>query len=614
MRPTNHQSPRVCHQDNQPRRRDAIPVLPPRGLYQDAPGFWLPCHSAADNTGPVQSVATENFRPALARAALAGEKQLMNVMLPPVRRRWKSGLTLGLAGMFALIEASPAAEAGIYQASVTVDLSQPQGEIHPAIYGQYLEHVQTQDECIYPALWDAGSRFADGMGLRRDTMEAVRGLRVPVVRWPGGCFADVYHWENGIGERELRPQLPNRHWGGTESHQFGTDEFLQWCQQVGIQPYINVNLGSGSLAEALRWLEYCNGNPDTPQGKRRRANGHAAPYQVRYWGIGNETWGNWEVGHTNAAAYAELLAQWAAALRQQDPAIKILGVGSSEGADPAWDRAVLKRAGALIDFLTIHIYGSSTDYSGDQYEAVALTPAYFDFRLRQMLQTIDEVSAETGLPRPIQIALDEWNIRHFQGKQLIRKDPRNMQDAMFVSGVLNVLLRHSPRVGMANYVFLINGHAPLLVNAEAVVKTPIFYVFQQYALWMKGRTVAAQIESPAVSPPPPFTGSPNPNKSSAYRPGKVAYLDGAAAVHDDGTLVITLLNRHKSDSAEVSLRLPAGYQIKKSWVLQDDHPYAVNDFANPNRIVPVVTPMTEAVTQWRCAPYSVVMLSCVKGD
>ncbi len=514
--------------------------------------------------------------------------------------------------MLAFIAPSLIARAGTYQAAVTVDLSPQLGEINPAIYGQYLEHVQTPDECIYPSIWDASSPFADGMGLRRDTLEAVRSLRVPVVRWPGGCFADVYHWENGVGPRAQRPKLPNRHWGGMETHQFGTDEFLQWCHQTGIQPYLNVNLGSGSLPEALRWLEYCNGSADTPQGKRRSANGHPAPYQVRYWGIGNETWGTWEVGHTNAAAYAEALAQWAAALRQQDPSIKVLAVGSSEGADPAWDRAVLKRAGALIDYLTIHIYGSSTDYSGAQYEAVVFTPGYFDFCIRRMLRTLDDFRVETGLKQPIQLALDEWNIRHYDGKRLLRKDPRNMQDAVFVAGVLNVLLRHSPRVGMANHVFLVNGHAPLLVNADAVVKTTTFHVFQQYAHWMKGRLLATQTQSPTCQPPRPFTGGPDVNKLSGYRPGELPYLDTTAAIHDDGTLVLTLLNRHSSDSAQVSISLPDGYEIRKTWALHAKNIYAVNDFDQPNRIVPIETQVTAPLTTWLCAPNSVVMLSCTK--
>lgn len=507
-------------------------------------------------------------------------------------------------------ELPPPAAAGVYAASVRVEDTKPQGEIHPAIYGQYLEHVQRADECVYPSIWDGASPLADDLGLRVDVIEAARRLGVPVVRWPGGCFADVYHWENGIGPRARRPVLPNRHWGGTESHQFGTDEFLRWCGKVGADPYINLNLGSGSLAEALRWLEYCNGGPETPQGGRRAANGHPRPYQVRFWGIGNETWGPWETGHTNAAAYAETLAEWAAAMRAQDPKIKILGVGSNEGADPAWDRAVLERAGPLIDYLTIHLYGSSTNTSGEQYEAVVFTPDYFDFRIRQLLRTMDGLRERSGSKRPLQLALDEWNLRHYRGRQLARRDPRTMQDAVFTAGVLNVLLRHSPRVGMANHVFLVNGHAPLLVNEQAVVEAATFPVFQQYARWMRGHTVKVEITSPSAQPPRPWTGAPHPNLVGDYRSAPLPYLDGAAAIHRDGALVITLVNRHPADAARVALQLPGGYAAREVWTLGAASPRAANDFDEAGRVRPEKAIVKPTLRELRCLPFSVVMVAC----
>src|SRR5690606_34662235 len=158
------------------------------------------------------------------------------------------------------------------------------GEISPHIYGQYLEHVEAHEETIYPSLWNAQHPAADAMGVRTDVTSEVRKLGVPIVRWPGGCFADVYHWEDAIGPQEQRKPKPNLHWKGMESNQFGTDEFLRWCELAGVEPYINVNLGSGTLDEALRWLEYCNGAADTPQGKRRAENGRVEPWGVKYWG------------------------------------------------------------------------------------------------------------------------------------------------------------------------------------------------------------------------------------------------------------------------------------------------------------------------------------------
>ncbi len=521
-------------------------------------------------------------------------------------------LFLGLTGILALTGV-PVIASETYQASVAVDVSHPLGVINPNLYGQFLEHVMPWKECVYPSIWDDKSRFADAMGLRSDVVEAVRGQGVPIVRWPGGCFADDYHWENGIGPRSSRPTLPNRYWGGSESNQFGTDEFLQWCQLIGAKPYINVNLGSGTLDEALRWLEYCNGSTDTPQGKRRADNGHPAPYDVPYWGIGNETWGDTEIGKMKAGPYAAKLEEWAAAMRKQDPAIKILAVGSNEGADPGWDRAVLTHAGSLVDYLTLHLYGSSTNSTGKDYEAVVFSSGYFDFRIRLMLKNLDDIQAQLGLKQPVQIALDEWAIRHYRGGNIDGLAPRNMEDTVFASGVLNVLLRHSSRIGMANYVLVVNGNSPLRVNADTVVKTPLYYLFQQYGRWMRGHAVAVDEQGPTCHPPPPFTGYGAPNTSSGYNPGEMPYLDCAAVLHDDGSLVIALINRHPTDAAQVSLHLPAGYTLEKSWTLQAENAYAVNDFAHPDQIVPVEAPVKEPTVEWRCPPHSVIMLFCAKS-
>jgi alpha-N-arabinofuranosidase len=510
-----------------------------------------------------------------------------------------------------LIIGAGTAAADRFSASVAVDTSRALGRISSEIYGQYLEHVQVEEECIYPSIWDDKSRFADAIGLRKDVIAAAKDLSVPIIRWPGGCFADVYHWENGIGPRKLRPTLTNGHYKASkETHQFGTDEFLNWSEQLGSKRYINVNLGSGTLDEALRWLEYCNGGPETPQGKRRAANGRKEPYGVTHWGIGNETWGSWEVGHSDAPTYARNLATWAPEMKKQDPSIKILGVGSSEGADPKWDREVLQQAGEAIDYLTLHVYAHSTENAANEYDAVVFTPSYFDFRFRNMIQTLDAYKAATGSTRDIRVSVDEWNIRHYDGKKLLRREPRHMQDALFVSGVLNVMLRHSPRIGMANYVFLVNGHAPLLVNADQVVKTPLYHVFQQYGRWMKGTALAVDSRGPVRVPPDPLMGSHGMTVSKNYQPGEVPLLDSTAALQDDGTLVLALVNRHRSDTAEVALLLPDGYAVRTAWTLRSGSPTDANTFDQPNLIAPVETKVDQPAATWNCAPASITLLAC----
>jgi alpha-N-arabinofuranosidase len=473
-----------------------------------------------------------------------------------------------------------------YSATVRIDPGAVIGRISPGIYGQYLEHVQMEEETIYPSIWDA----ARG-GVRTDVAAAARELSVPVVRWPGGCFADNYHWEDGIGPQANRPTRPNVHWGGVEPNHFGTDEFLKWCALAGSEPYINVNLGSGTLAEALRWLEYCNGSADTVQGRRRGSNGHEKPYGVKYWGIGNETWGKWETGHTDADTYGTSLSLWARAMRAADPSIRILGVGSEEGNDRKWDRTVLQKAGSDIDLLTVHMYGISTSYDGSEYEAFALTPAYLEDRLRRVIRTVDNNSTRTGATArssPINIAVDEWNIRHFFDGKQNRKSPRNLQDAVFTAGFLNAMIRLSPRVEMANYVFLVNGNGALLVRGDQIIQTPLAMVFSQYAEWMTGEALAVDIQSPGVIPQPPVTGFPGKKPGPDYAPKTTPWLDAAAALHENGGIALSLVNRHASQACTVKLGLPPGTAAHQVWYLTHPDIYAANTVDAPGKVSPRV--------------------------
>jgi alpha-N-arabinofuranosidase len=432
-----------------------------------------------------------------------------------------------------------------------------------------------------------------------------------VVRWPGGCFADVYRWENGIGPRDQRPVVDNGHYkNNPESHQFGTDEFLNWCEQTGMAPYINVNLGSAPLEEALRWLEYCHGAPETPQGARRAQNGRKEPYRVPYWGIGNETWGSWEVGHSDAPTYAANLKTWATALRAQDPTIKILGVGSSAGGNAGWDRTVLDAAGDRIDYLTLHAYGStSTEPLDGDYAASVFSASIVERAMTKMIKTLDTWQAAQPGRRPVRISIDEWNIRHYAGKNLQRKDPRFHQDALFVGACLNAMLRHSKYIGMANYVFLINGNGTLIVDGDQVVETTIAHVFRTYRQEMLGESMAVVVDSPTTIPQRVNYGGP-PVQVKKETPDAQPWLDAAAARRADGSVAVALVNRHPTDSAAVTLALPPGMGIASAWTLHHPDPKAQNTFAAPQTVVPRTETVANRPTAWTCPPGSVVLLTC----
>jgi hypothetical protein len=206
------------------------------------------------------------------------------------------------------------------KAEVRVDGEAIIGPINAYVYGHFVEHLE---RCVYGGLWTE-----DGAHWRDDVLALVKDLRPPLIRYPGGNFASGYHWEDGIGPRPARPRRFDSAWQTWETNQVGTDEFLAYCAEVGAAPFLVVNDGSGTPAEAARWVAYCNEPETGEQGRRRAANGHPAPYAVRLWGVGNEVWGRWQIGHTGPAEYAMRLRAFAAAMRAADPTIQIVGVGA----------------------------------------------------------------------------------------------------------------------------------------------------------------------------------------------------------------------------------------------------------------------------------------------
>lgn len=483
------------------------------------------------------------------------------------------------------------------------------GKIDPMIYGQYLEHVE---DCIYPALLDESSSKANELGLRQDVIDMAREMQVPVIRWPGGCYADIYHWEDGIGPREERPTRLNWHWGGFESNRFGTDEFLTWCEATGAKPYINVNMGSGSLEEALRWLDYCNGTFPTADVKRRKANGREEPYDVEFWGLGNETWGPWEAGHCDAREYANRLREWAQFFRKVDPKVKLLGVGSQAGEDPDWDRQVIRTAGQYLDYLTIHMYGHTTHlFDPDDYYETVTNPVFFEERLRTFKQRIKEACEEYGIDRDIKISLDEWNIRHLElpagaaQPVLKRSSLRTLKDALFVAGVFHAMHRLCDAVAMACYVFFVNGNAVLNVIEDTLIASTIAQVFKVYRELFVGSAIAVdRLDVPSCSLP--------------VRQGRlesevrsVDLVDLSAVITDSGELNIALINRHKEEVAQVLLELPEGYKPVRVRELYHDDVLAVNDLENPDKVVFKSLPVsgTEEIT---CRPHSLVIVECVQ--
>jgi alpha-L-arabinofuranosidase len=462
-------------------------------------------------------------------------------------------------------------------------------KIDPMIYGQMLENVN--DSMIYGGVV---TKKGDEQG---HVTEVLKELEIPVMRWPGGTVVHEYHWKEGIGPRDKRIVVDNLAWGGIENYQFGTDEFLQWCRKIGALPYINFNMGNnpklmGSLKEAMEWVEYVNGSKDSPNGKLRAANGHPDPYNVLYWCLGNENYLTTDPGHKKESdtAYAEKLFLWASAIKKAYPDLQLLGIGQSRN----WNETVLAKNGALIDFLTQHYYVNAKEKDGkfqDHYSTL-FAPAKMEAHIVKLGKHLDSVNSRLNRTnRPIRLSVDEWNNRHavYNGEEFkfTRQAPRRQLDAAVVASMLNVFIRQSPTVGMANYIFPVNAHGLVRTVADTgVFKTANFFVFEQYRKSMTGTKLNISVSGPGLSAAvakPTISGDTWDVKMGDET---LSYVDAAGVLNDDGSIYVSLVNRSIDSAQKVMLKLPEGYVATRTWSLSHKDINATNTNENRGEVAP----------------------------
>lgn len=419
------------------------------------------------------------------------------------------------------------------------------GEIDPRIYGQYVENLTPDDRPIYGGVVDEYGE------LRPPVIDALRQMGVPMIRW-GGNYNDVYRWTDGIGPKKSRPVRPNYFWGGMESNQFGTHEFLDLCAALSAQPYISINMGTGNLLEALGWLEYCNFRGDTAYTALRKANGREEPWGVPIWGIGNEAWGFWETCFAPPEDYARDFNQYAQYMRRLDPSIQLVAVGHT---DRNWNKAVLTTMRVPADYLSIHMYGHSYLEREGNYEQLVALPVVFEQELTQIVEDLNAYAAA-----PVALILDEWNVRHIFSDGLRRQSPRQFQDALFVAGVFNVYNRFSAHVKAANYVTMVNGNAPIRAWDDKIELTPLYDVFRLYQQHMIGSAVHVST-STATYDVAPFTRVSTPHTDTD--PVSAGWVDAAAVVHPaTKTLTVAFVNREPSNSSRVEIGIGDGERYR----------------------------------------------------
>ncbi|KAI0479193.1 glycoside hydrolase family 51 protein [Xylariaceae sp. FL0804] len=441
---------------------------------------------------------------------------------------------------------------------VEVDAAKRISRIDPMTYGGFTEHM---GRCIYGGIYDPGSPHADARtGFRRDVIAALRELDVPVVRYPGGNFCATYHWEDGVGPRERRPARPELAWLGTETNQFGTDEFMAWLDALSegrerrVEPYLCLNMGTGTLDEALAWVEYCNGTRDTKYANLRRAHGHPEPYRVRYWALGNECWGPWQVEQLTREDYAKKARQWAKALRLLDPDLVLVLCGCD--GQNSWDHHVLRECVASVDMHSIHIYTAADGPpSSSQHVRNATAPLAAERAIQVTAALIDLARIEAGVPpmkAATRICFDEWNVWDPERAPGERgaEETYTLSDALAVAVWLNVFVRQSRYIGMANIAQSVNVISPLMTTERGLVKQATWWPLWLFSRFMRGTTIAAHVRSTS------YEGGTSPAwLQGALGPGGGApWLDVSACLGDDGYASLAVANLSPDEDFRTELR------------------------------------------------------------
>ena len=377
-------------------------------------------------------------------------------------------------------------------ARINIDFDRKLGEVDRRIFGSFIEHL---GRCIYGGIVEPGSPLSDEHGFRRDVLDAARGLRVPVLRWPGGNFVSGYHWTDGIGPVEQRPRRMELAWQAEEPNHFGTDEFINYCRALGAEPYICVNMGSGSMDEAAGWVEYCNGTGNTHWANLRRANGSDQPYGVKLWGLGNEMWGAWQIGATTADDYVKHARQFAAVMRLVDPTIELVSCGQWGWTE--WDRIVLDGLAEHIRYHSIHLYTGNPDF----YTNV-LAPHQADRALRMCEALIERVRFMRGIDHRIGIAYDEWNVWYRMRGPRERRDGLeeryDLSDALAIATYLNIFIRHCRSVNLANYAQMVNVIAPIFTRPTGLFLQTVYHPLRLYAEHVQAIALDVFVDSPTL--------------------------------------------------------------------------------------------------------------------
>lgn len=490
-----------------------------------------------------------------------------------------------MRAMVIMLLINGAATAAGQNARIKFDTDRRIGEIDKNLYGNFVEHL---GRCVYGGIYDPGSPLADADGFRKDVMEAVKGLNVSLIRYPGGNFVSNYHWLDGVGPKSDRVPRMELAWARLETNEFGTNEFIKYCKTIGSEPYLSVNMGTGTIEEAQRWVEYCNVKDGPFYAELRKRHGFTEPYNVKYWSLGNEMDGFWQMGHLSAEDYAKKAREAAKLMRLTSPGIKLIAAGSSNyrpGANPdLWNRTIITELRDVIDYIALHIYTGNPE---DNYYNFVSTPLVMEQRTRIAKGMIDEAmqTANRGGRPPIYIAWDEYNVWYRARTTESMKGTRaleeryNLEDVLVIGGFLNVFIRNADVVKMANMAQLVNVIAPVFTEKDGMFKQTIYYPLELFAGNMHGTSLDVFVDCPTYSTEEFYIGL----GESKTRQPDVPYLDVSATFKND-EVVICVVNRHKDQSINTDITCQSGDFAGTIKVLEVNGPdiKSTNDFGVEN--------------------------------
>ena len=418
------------------------------------------------------------------------------------------------------------------------------GHIRKEIQGNFSEHL---GRCIYGGVYvGENSDIPNVNGMRTDIVEALREVGLPVLRWPGGCFADEYHWKDGVGPKETRKKMVNTHWGGvTEDNSFGTHEFFELCRQIGCEAYITGNVGSGTVQEMNEWVEYMTFDGISPMANWRRENGHEAAWKLDFFGIGNEPWGCG--GNMTAEYYANEYRRYQTYVRQyrNDAKVKKIAAGAN-GGDYHWTEVLMKNAGKLMDGLSLHHYtiphdwnhkGSALKFNRDDYFCTLQNALFMDELLRRHGAIMDQYDPE----KRVGLIVDEWgtwfDVEEGTNPGFLYQQ-NTMRDAMVAGLTLNIFNKHCDRVHMANIAQLINVlQALILTEGPRMLLTPTYFAFKLFKAHQENALLDSHLQAPDLD-------------AEGFR---IPSIQESSSIAPDGTVHVTLVNPSPDQAQELDI-------------------------------------------------------------